>query len=68
MDIDQSLMMLEVYKFIERPSKLPKGVVIGKQSKTASKGTSIIESKFSKSQLEQYLLEVDAFSLYFKTS
>ena len=68
MDIEQSLMMLEVYKFIERPAKLPKGVIDIKPVKTGSKYCGVIESKFSKAELEQYLLEIEAFSLFFQKS
>lgn len=59
-------MMLEVYKFIARPSKLPKGVMEVKGPKTGSKQPIFIESKFSKAELEQYLLEVEAFTHFFK--
>lgn len=65
MDLEQSLMMLEVYKFLERPAKLPKGMAPLKTAKSGSKGAGLIESKFSKEELKQYLQEIPAFSLFF---
>jgi hypothetical protein len=61
-------MMLEVYKYIDRPSKLPKPIMELLGMKPGSKHSVVIESKFSKAELEQYLTDVDAFSLFFKKS
>lgn len=68
MDLEQSLMMLEVYKFIDRPTKLPKGMPQVKSTKIGSKGTGMIESKFNKEELKQYLQEIPAFSLFFESN